>query len=200
MENKPIYLKWSNVELLKNVYSEYNFNGLYLHLLCLNGFNRIIYIGEGNILDRQTDYKKAYNKDNYNKYGCMDISKITGDPYTTYTNCFDNANSTEKVKQDGIYYEVNDVAKEGINITDIRRKYFESLYVSVAVCEEQSLRQQVECNLQKYFIDKWKILNYGGGYLHGLRGSFKNDIDNNLIIHNEYEDTRLSDLPTIISY
>lgn len=68
------------------------------------------------------------------------------------------------------------------------------------MCEKQSLRQQAECNLQRYFIDKWKILNYGTGYLNGLRGSFKKNIDNDLIIHNEYEDTRLSDLPPIISF
>lgn len=193
-------LHWSKVELLTEVYNDFDFDGLYLHLLCLNGFNRIIYIGEGDISRRQNDYKKAYYKTNYDEFGCMDISKITGDPYSIYTNYFNKGNDTDELKRSGIYYEINDVATEGINIADIRRKYFESIYISVAVCEEQTLRQQIECNLQKYFIDKWKILNYGGGYLNGLRGSFKKEIDNDLIIYNAYDDARLSDLPTKISF
>lgn len=69
-------LQWSKLELLSEVYNDFDFSGLYLHLLCLNGFNRIIYIGEGNVANRQTDYKKEYYKNKFSKYSCMDVSKI----------------------------------------------------------------------------------------------------------------------------
>ncbi len=193
-------LQWSKVELLTEVYNDFDFNGLYLHLLCLNGFNRIIYVGEGNVSHRQKVYKEAYYKTNYDEFSCMDISKITGDPYATYTNYFDNDNSTDKLKQSGIYYEVNDVATEGIDIADIRRKYFESLYVTVAKWEDKSQIEQIERNLQKYFIDNWGVLNYKNGNLIGLPKRLKNKIDNNLVIYNFYDDTRLSNLPSIILF
>ena len=63
-------LQWSKLDLLSEVYNDFDFNGLYLHLLCLNGFNRIIYVGEGKVSGQQTDYKKEYNKINFSKYSC----------------------------------------------------------------------------------------------------------------------------------
>jgi len=198
MNKKEVKLIWSDVNLLSDVYNNFDYNGLYLHLYCLNGFNRIIYVGEGNISNRQRLYQNQFNRPDFNKFSCIDLNRINNDPYEIYTCHYDPTNNINRLNELGILFGHNDIIPNEIDILSIRRNYFNNLYISVVEYEDETERKQIERNLQKYFIDKWKILNYGTGNLIGLPNNLRNNIDYDLIINNYYDDIKLSDLPNII--
>ncbi len=177
--------------------------GLYLHIVSLNGFHRITYVGEAKCLrTRLNSYYVAYKSDNDNEYHCIDLSKMKGDPYDIYSDA--KGNTVSRLLQDKIYFRPKTQGKNcTMEYLQLRRTYFKESYVSYCTCEElknDKVRKSVQCNIQWYVVQFFKNLKDGNGHFVGLTNFERNNINNELVIDNQYDDFRLQMVPLRIDY
>lgn len=205
---QDIKLDWSQAYSLENfndnnlLKEELNGIGIYLNIISMNGFNRITYIGEGNILERWNKYYRDYHCDNDNEGHTVDLSKIKGDPYDIYSKKI--GNTIEKIINKILYLPKTYKKECSKDFLQIRSEYFDKCYISFAKNEklnQTKFRKEVQRNLQQYFINTFDILDYQPGCnLIGGSQSEKNNFNPNISIINYYEDNKLENLPFRIEF